>query len=154
MTLDEIKAIIKEFDQSGLTLLEVESKESKIKLEKNRILSADTNDCIQNQLHVSDIQNTAGAMKENIAEGKEISDHTVFIKAPLVGVYYEKSEPNAKPYVTIGQRVKKGEVLCLIEAMKMINEITSPVNGVVKSILVANESLVSFGELLMEIEEQ
>ena len=154
MTLDEIKAIIKEFDQSGLSFLEFESNETRIKLKKNINFTDSRQDGMPMRLVSNETKNIVEAIPESKAQESKIQENTVFIKAPLVGVFYEKSEPDTKPYVTIGQRVKKGEVVCLIEAMKMINEVTAPVNGVVKSILVENETLVSFDEMLMEIEEQ
>ena len=154
MTLDEIKAIIKEFDQSGLSFLEFESNETRIKLKKSLKIMNNRQDGMPIKLISNENKNTVEVVPESKAQENIIQENTVFIKAPLVGVFYEKSEPNTKPYVTIGQRVKKGEVVCLIEAMKMINEVTAPVNGIVKRILIENESLVSFGEMLMEIEEQ
>lgn len=154
MTLDEIKAIIKEFDQSGLSFLEFESNETRIKLKKSLKFIDNRQDGMPIKLISNENKNTVEVVPESKAQENIIHENTVFIKAPLVGVFYEKSEPNTKPYVTIGQKVKKGEVVCLIEAMKMINEVTAPVNGIVKRILIENESLVSFGEMLMEIEEQ
>ncbi len=154
MTLDEIKAIIKEFDQSGLSFLEFESNETRIKLKKSLKVMDNRQDGMPIKLISNENKNTVEVVPESKAQENIIQENTVFIKAPLVGVFYEKSEPNTKPYVTIGQKVKKGEVVCLIEAMKMINEVTAPVNGIVKRILIENESLVSFGEMLMEIEEQ
>lgn len=154
MTLDEIKAIIKEFDQSGLSFLEFESNETRIKLKKSLKFIDNRQDGMPIKLISNENKNTVEVVPESKAQENIIQENTVFIKAPLVGVFYEKSEPNTKPYVTIGQKVKKGEVVCLIEAMKMINEVTAPVNGIVKRILIENESLVSFGEMLMEIEEQ
>lgn len=153
MTLDEIKNIIKEFDQSGLSFLELESNETRIKLKKSMHHSDDQ---IINT-PVKTITNTAnkyGNTTENIVAEEKTQENNVFIKAPLVGVFYEKPEPDAKPYISVGQTIKKGEVVCLIEAMKMINEVKSPVTGIVKRILVKNEALVSFDEMLMEIEEQ
>lgn len=154
MTLDEIKAIIKEFDQSGLSFLEFESNETRIKLKKSMKFMDNRQDGMPIKLISNENKNTVEVVPESKTQENIIQENTVFIKAPLVGVFYEKSEPNTKPYVTIGQKVKKGEVVCLIEAMKMINEVTAPVNGIVKRILIENESLVSFGEMLMEIEEQ
>ena len=154
MTLDEIKAIIKEFDQSGLSFLEFESNETRIKLKKSLKIMNNRQDGMPIKLISNENKNTVEVVPESKAQENIIQENTVFIKAPLVGVFYEKSEPNTKPYVTIGQKIKKGEVVCLIEAMKMINEVTAPVNGIVKRILIENESLVSFGEMLMEIEDQ
>lgn len=154
MTLDEIKAIIKEFDQSGLSFLEFESNETRIKLKKSLKFMDNKQDGLPIKLISNENKNAVEVVPESKVQENIIQENTVFIKAPLVGVFYEKSEPNTKPYVTIGQKVKKGEVVCLIEAMKMINEVTAPVNGIVKRILIENESLVSFGEMLMVIEEQ
>ena len=71
------------------------------------------------------------------------------IPAPLAGVFYAASEPGAKPYVTVGDRVKKGDVLCLMEAMKTISEITAPTDGVITAIEKENGALAAFGEPLM-----
>ena len=73
----------------------------------------------------------------------------VAIPAPLAGVFYAASEPGAKPYVAVGDRVKKGDVLCLMEAMKTISEITAPADGVITAIEKENDALAAFGETLM-----
>ncbi len=151
MTLNEIKGLIKEFDESGLSFLELECKETKIKLKK-KISMSGKNKEIQNQaVNNNPVMETSTL--QPVSETK-VTDKLVAIKAPLVGVFYEKPNPEARPFVTAGQKVSKGDVVCLIEAMKMINEVTSPVNGTVKKIAVNNEALVSFQEVLMEIEEQ
>ena len=73
------------------------------------------------------------------------------VKAPLAGIFYRSSSPDAKPYVEIGQEVKKGETIGLIEAMKVMNEIPAPCDGVIGNILAENEAFVGYEELLMEI---
>ncbi len=80
-------------------------------------------------------------------------DGTTKVKAPLVGVFYAAPSPEEKPFVMIGDSVKKGQTLCLLEAMKMMSEVTSPVDGVVKNILVNNEAVVGFEDVLFEVEE-
>ena len=75
------------------------------------------------------------------------------IKAPLVGLFYSKPDPKEDSFVHIGKEVKKGDVLCILEAMKMFNEVKSPVNGIVKSINFKDEDLVSVDDVLFEIEE-
>lgn len=153
MTLDEVKDVIKEFDRSGLSFLEYESNETRIKLKKN-CYDTDFKEQLSPGRSISNEVRTSGNVVSEVSIQKKAQENIVFIKAPLVGVFYEKSDPDAKPYVTVGQKIKKGEVVCLIEAMKMINEVTAPVDGIVKRILIKNEALVSFDEMLMEIEEQ
>ena len=74
------------------------------------------------------------------------------MKAPLVGTFYSSNEPGGKPFVSVGDTVKKGQVLCIVEAMKVMNEIESPYDGVVKDIMVENEEAIGFNQVLMRIE--
>ena len=73
------------------------------------------------------------------------------VPAPMVGVVYLQANPDADPYVQVGDSVKKGQVLCLIEAMKLMNEIVAPQDGVVSAILVENENSVEYGQALFRI---
>ncbi|MCL1807593.1 MAG: acetyl-CoA carboxylase biotin carboxyl carrier protein [Oscillospiraceae bacterium] len=74
-----------------------------------------------------------------------------FVKAPLVGVFYASPAPDAPPFVKAGQKVKKGDPICIIEAMKMMNEIESPLDGTVAVVLAENGEMVEFGQPLFEI---
>ena len=74
------------------------------------------------------------------------------VKAPLVGTFYCAPSPEEKPFVSVGQSVKKGDVIGIIEAMKLMNEITAPEDGVVKSIFAENGNMVEYGEVLMVLE--
>jgi acetyl-CoA carboxylase biotin carboxyl carrier protein len=74
------------------------------------------------------------------------------VKSPMVGTYYGAPEPGAKPYVTVGGRVKKGQVLCIIEAMKIMNEIESEVDGVMREILADNAHPVEYGQILFRVD--
>lgn len=75
------------------------------------------------------------------------------IKSPLVGSYYESASPELEAFVKVGDYVEKDKVVCIIEAMKMINEIKSPVSGIIKEINFKNEDLVQYDDVIMEIEE-
>ena len=79
-----------------------------------------------------------------VAAGKDVP-------APMVGVVYLQANPDADPYVQVGDSVKKGQVLCLIEAMKLMNEIVAPQDGVLSAILVENENIVEYGQALFRI---
>jgi len=78
--------------------------------------------------------------------------HLVEIKSPMVGTYYSAPEPGAGPYVKAGSRVATGQVVCIIEAMKIMNEIESEVAGVVRDVLVENAQPVEFGQLLFRVD--
>ena len=74
------------------------------------------------------------------------------VKSPMVGTYYASPEPGAKPYVSPGARIAKGQVLCIIEAMKIMNEIESEVSGVVREVVVADAHPVEYGQILFRID--
>ena len=126
MKLDFIKQIMSEFDQSNVTKMKVEIDDLKIELEKENKMVAEVNT-------------------------KEPTGTPV--KSPIVGVFYSASSPESDPYVTVGKTVKKGDIVCIIEAMKVMNEIKAPCDGTVTSILVENEALVEYDQALMVIEE-
>jgi acetyl-CoA carboxylase biotin carboxyl carrier protein len=74
------------------------------------------------------------------------------VKSPMVGTYYGAPEPGARPYLTVGDRISKGQILCIIEAMKIMNEIESEFDGVVKEILAQNSHPVEYGQVLFRID--
>jgi len=74
------------------------------------------------------------------------------VKSPMVGTYYSAPEPGAKPYVSVGMRVSKGQIVCIIEAMKIMNEIESEYSGVIKEILVQDAQPVEYGQVLFRID--
>jgi acetyl-CoA carboxylase biotin carboxyl carrier protein len=74
------------------------------------------------------------------------------VKSPMVGTYYGAPEPGAKPYLTVGDRISKGQILCIIEAMKIMNEIESEFDGVVKEILAQNSHPVEYGQVLFRVD--
>jgi acetyl-CoA carboxylase biotin carboxyl carrier protein len=78
--------------------------------------------------------------------------HLVEIKSPMVGTFYSAPEPGAEPYAKVGSRVAPGQVVCIIEAMKIMNEIESEVAGVVREVLVENAQPVEFGQLLYRVD--
>jgi acetyl-CoA carboxylase biotin carboxyl carrier protein len=74
------------------------------------------------------------------------------VKSPMVGTYYSAPEPGAKPYIAVGDRISKGQILCIIEAMKIMNEIESEFDGVVKEILALNSHPVEYGQVLFRVD--
>ena len=87
---------------------------------------------------------------DNEKQSNEKSDST--IGSPLVGTFYAASSPKSKPYVEVGTKVKKGDVLCLIEAMKIMNEITAPQDGTIVKVHVMNGQVVGINDALFDLE--
>ena len=140
MKLDFIKQIMSEFDQSNVTKMKVEIDDLKIELEKER----------EKVEYVKPIEK-----EKEVIEDKQIKQEQATgtaVKSPIVGVFYSASSPESEPYVTVGKNVKKGDIVCIIEAMKVMNEIKAPCDGTVTSILVENEALVEYDQALMVIE--
>ena len=143
MTIKEIQSIIKDFESSSLMTLELEMEDFKLKLSKNK-----TNETYEKE-EIKQVT-TAPKQTENLQTNSNTHVHNV-VKSPLVGTFYAASTPNGKPFVEVGQHVKKGQVVCIIEAMKIMNEITSPYAGVIKEIYVHNGEVVGFDHQLMRI---
>ncbi len=135
-----VEEMSKLMDKLGLSEFEFSDNKVKIKLGKANISS-------QNQQYLSN---------SSISKGEKLilqsDDNENIIKAPLVGTVYLAPEPGSKTFVEVGQDVKIGQVLLIVEAMKTMNEITSHKTGKVKEIFVKNSEPVEFGEPLMLIE--
>ena len=127
-------------DKLGLTELEYTEGNNSIKLSKNKTEN------------FSNLRQNQDIIEEKTELKKNFKDVDNSIKAPLVGTIYLKPEPTAKPFIEPGQKVKVGQVLLIIEAMKTMNEIKSDKNGEVKKIYAKDASPVEFGEPLVLIE--
>lgn len=106
--------------------------------EENNIIN--TNDTLEDELAKENVVEFAG---ENLKE----------VKAPLIGTFYESPDPDSPAFVSVGDHVEKGDTLCIVEAMKLMNEIKSEFTGKVVEIKAANESMVEYGQTLFVIEE-
>ena len=142
MTIKEIQSIIKDFESSSLMSLELEMDNFKLRLSKNKT----------EQVVVKEDrkEETKKDITYKETPTPQQSNHQI-IKSPLVGTFYASSTPNGKPFVEVGQHVKKGQVVCIIEAMKIMNEITSPYDGVIKEIFVRNSDVVGFNHNLIRV---
>lgn len=137
MELQELYALMDRFAASGLTRLEWRQKDEEIVL--GREGTAVVQACAPAP---------AAAAPAAAPARQESGD---FVKAPLVGVFYAAPAPGEAPFVTPGKQVKKGETLCLIEAMKMMSEVPAPADCVVEEVLAKDGEAVGFGESLFRI---
>jgi len=89
---------------------------------------------------------------DTAAAEQTVDDNHIEIKSPMVGTYYEASDPKAEPFVKVGDSVKEGDILCIVEAMKLMNEIESEYSGVIVKILIENSKPVQYNEPLFLID--
>jgi len=143
MNLEELRKIIDIFESSSLSELEIEEKGIKFRLVK-KVESATIYE--RGGAHMEQVK---ASPAEEESKGNEIS-----VRSPLVGTFYRASSPGEKPFVEVGQFVHPGQTLCIIEAMKVMNEITSEVTGRIKSILVENGQPVEYDQELFVIEKE
>ena len=153
MDLRKLKKLIDLVQESGIAELEITEGEEKVKIVKGGAVPAPG-------------PATSGVPADSVPGGRESAKPSTpapaaqepdaalegqLVKAPMVGTFYRSPSPDAKPFVEVGQAVKKGDTVCIIEAMKLMNEIETDVSGVVKAILVENGQPVEYGQPLLVI---
>jgi acetyl-CoA carboxylase biotin carboxyl carrier protein len=150
MNLKEIKDLINLMNENELIELEIEREGTKIRLKKS--LSGKFEAITEGHEMPRIIQTIAPAKEiPSKTEEKEVKN-LVPIKAPMVGTFYRAPAPEAKQYVEIGQVIEVGQVVCIIEAMKLMNEIKSEIKGKVVEVLVENAEPVEYGQALFMVE--
>lgn len=137
MNFNEVKELVSMIDSSSLKSFELTLDNCNIKM--NKTGNAFSNNSVQ-----SEEAPAAPATKTEDLSGN-------IVKAPLVGTFYISSGPGKEAFAPVGKKVKKGDVLCIIEAMKIMNEVVSDFDGEVKEILAENEQLVEYGQPLFRI---
>ena len=140
------KSIIKELsdylEEFNLTEIEITEKDTKIKVSKNNV-------SISNQPAVS--SSNISARNENISEKPNVKSGTE-ITSPIIGTAYHAPEPGAKKFVEVGKKIKKGDTIMIVEAMKTMNHVPSTADGVVKEICVEDGHPVEFGQTIIILE--
>ena len=150
MNIKEIKEMINLMNENGLTELEVEKDNMRIRLKK-------TASGVEGfESPVAYPVQAAAAIGAKAQDAQEIEEKnvikTVEIKSPIVGTFYRAPNPEAPSYVEVGQSIEPGQVICIIEAMKLMNEIKSEIKGKILEILVDNAEPVEFGQSLFLID--
>lgn len=141
MDYKQILEIIKSFNKSQTTSLEIEKEGFKLKLNKS-----------EEPVIKSAGQGAEQCVGFDVSQNIAIEESKNFeVKSPLVGTFYAGSSPEDMPFVKVNQRVEKGQTLCIIEAMKIMNEITAPVSGTIVSIQPNTGSFVGYDQVLMII---
>ena len=146
MNLKEIKELINLMNENNLNELEIEREGTRIRIKKSA--SGQFEATSEEGPGQRTVQTISPAEKKEDADGKNL----VAIKAPMVGTFYRAASPDTKSYVEIGKPVDVGQVVCIIEAMKLMNEIKSEVKGKVIEVLIENANSVEYGQALFMVE--
>lgn len=154
MEFSQLKELLTQFDESSIRVLDVTMQETHLFLSKDKqevpVLNQTsekiipTTSAIKNEVEA--VLNVADTIEDSISlkEGQ-------LIDSPLVGVVYLSASPEQEVFKKVGDHVAKGEVLCIVEAMKVMNEITSNVEGILEEVLIKNEEVVEYGQPLFRI---
>jgi acetyl-CoA carboxylase biotin carboxyl carrier protein len=153
MTLDEIRELIRLVTETGVAELELQRGENRVRI--RRTLNSTQELMLTPQSLPPQPASTAPTPSlppaPEPAQPAGPDPSLVLVKSPIVGTFYEASAPDAPPFVRVGENVQPGKVLCIIESMKLMNEIESEVSGVLESKLVMNGQPVEYGEALFAI---
>jgi acetyl-CoA carboxylase biotin carboxyl carrier protein len=159
MDLRELKALLNLMHENGLVELELEDKKGKVRLVRGTVALHDHQ---PKQAAVAIAPSkpqprtpgkvTASTVDKSAAAAIELQDNQKMVESPMVGTFYRAASPDSEPFVEEGTQVRKGQPLCLIEAMKMMNEIEADTAGRVVRILVDNGNPVEYGQPLMILE--
>ena len=149
MDIRKVKKLIEMLEASNLEEIEIQEGEESVRLVKKQTETVVTHQVKQNQLnHIA--EKTVTEHSQEVSPAKKNASDEV-INSPMVGTFYTAASPGAKPFVSVGDVVEEGDVVCIIEAMKMMNEIKSDFSGTVTSVLVENSEPVEFGQALFFI---
>ena len=153
MDLKKIEAMMKLMRKHSVTHFEYECKNSG---EHLKLKSSDPDNPIQripvaSPSHLADVP-VPGVEGGDKSGGVQLMEHQTVIRSPFVGTFYEAPSPGSAPFVKVGQKIKKGEVLCIVEAMKLMNEIESERDGVIVEILLSNGQALEYNQPIYIIE--
>ena len=151
MDIRKVKKLIEMLEESNLEEIEIQEGEESVRLVKNK-----PNNLLSSQpVYTESIQTIEDRpterSKEESEEPAENEDSGDLINSPMVGTFYASASPGSKPFVSVGDHVNEGDVVCIVEAMKMMNEIKSEFSGEVLSINVEDSQPVEYGQTLFEI---
>ena len=145
MDIRKVKKLIELLDESGLAEIEIKQGDDSVRISRHAQGAP---------LTASSPASAPAPIDAPPAASPAPEDEGMAVTAPMVGTFYAAPSPGASPYVQVGDRVSAGDTLCIIEAMKMMNQIEADVGGVVKSIRIQNGEPVEYGQILMVIDQR
>ncbi|WP_421318341.1 acetyl-CoA carboxylase biotin carboxyl carrier protein [Aeromonas veronii] len=152
MDIRKIKKLIELVEESGIAELEISEGEESVRISRNFSGQVTTAMPQMMMQQTAPVAAPAAAAPVAAAPAADAAPSGHLMRSPMVGSFYRSSSPDAKPFAEVGQQVNVGDTLCIVEAMKMMNQIESDKAGVIKAILVENGQAVEFDEPLFIIE--
>ena len=149
MDLRKLKTLIELVETSGIAELEIQEGEERVRITRSMSATMAGANPAQTPQHVAVAPAAPAAAPAPPPEPPAVQGHVV--KSPMVGTFYRSATPGAKPFVEVGDTVQEGSTLCIVEAMKLMNEIEADSSGVIKSVLAENGQPVEFGQPLFII---
>jgi len=145
MDLRKIKKLIEMLQESDLNEIEVKEGEESVRINRKK------------EVHVSSMPQVAmnaPVQEQQISQptAQEIPSDLISVKSPMVGTFYRSPAPGKPPFIEIGQKISVGDVVCIVEAMKMMNQVKSDVEGIIKEIHIEDGQAVEFDQILISIE--
>ncbi|MBU5301781.1 acetyl-CoA carboxylase biotin carboxyl carrier protein [Clostridium sporogenes] len=155
MDFKGIENLIKAMSESNLSSMDIEYNGIAIKMKKENNKSY-KQEIISGEYEKENRDNIVEEKKLDLLNNEEktdisMGDNFIEILSPIVGTFYESPGVDKKPYVKVGDKVKKGDIVCIVEAMKVMNEIEAEVDGEIVEVLIENEQMVQYGEALFKI---
>ena len=153
-SVDQIKQLIEILEKSNLAVMEItDENNGSIRLEKPQAAPVNAFALNTGSVPVMPTATEAVAQPAPVAQAvaPATQDTGASIKSPMVGVFYAAPSPDSEPFVTVGKKVNKGDVVCIVEAMKLMNEITAEQSGTISEICVNNGDIVEYGQTLFKI---
>lgn len=157
MDIRKVKKLIEMLEESGIAEIEIHEGEESVRVSRHSSVPS-TASATHLATHVSPTAQAASTATQQTAgnNGGNAEQASVghVVKSPMVGIYYESSSPGKPPFVEQGQKVARGDILCVIEAMKIMNQVESDATGVIARIMVENGDPVEYGQSLFIIREE
>lgn len=161
MNINEVKDLLTQFDESTLTEFDLKEESFSLYMNKNKVAQKTSSGEVK---QVTDSNTTTPRTTEATSQPIEVKEtvneaiktetkpkNTEEIVSPIVGIVYLKPAPDKENFKQVGDSVKKGDVVCIVEAMKLMNEITATVDGVITEVLIQNEEVVEFNQPLFRV---
>ncbi|MEM8815206.1 MAG: acetyl-CoA carboxylase biotin carboxyl carrier protein [Pseudomonadota bacterium] len=154
MDIRKVKKLIELLDESGIAEIEITEGEDSVRISRYAQGAAPVISAAPAVVSAAPAPPAAGAEAAPAATPAASEEDGFEVTAPMVGTFYSAPSPGASPYIQVGDRVNPGDTLCIIEAMKMMNQIEADVGGVVKSIRLQNGEPVEYGQTLVVIDQR
>ncbi|MDS0527013.1 acetyl-CoA carboxylase biotin carboxyl carrier protein [Clostridium sp. SHJSY1] len=166
MNFKEVKELIDSINSSDIALFEIKTADIEIKMDKslNRVSGAATKEVVTTENIVTKssevnldkkVENEVVVKTtEVLVESEEIDDDLSIITSPMVGTFYSASSPDNDSFVKVGDSINVGDTLCIVEAMKLMNEIEAEIKGTIKKILVKDGDMVEYGQPIFKVKEE